>query len=124
MPKIKKTEAQRARRRDTTAASVYAVPLCFKSFDKNVVLLRPLNQSLSTQLGLKLHHEYQILQNRPNGIADRVHDTKFSKLGQKKNCQHDSSPLTEKWTQPTCLTAASKCPSNRLLTEHLPALRP
>ena len=53
----KNTEAQRARRRGATSASVTSVPLCFKSLDKNMVLLKPLKafvwkQSKSKQLCL------------------------------------------------------------------------
>ena len=39
VPKRRTTEAQRARRRGATSASVPSVPLWFKRLDKNVVLL-------------------------------------------------------------------------------------
>ena len=45
VPKRKTTEAQRARRRGATSASVPSVPLWFKRLDKNVVLLGVLREA-------------------------------------------------------------------------------
>ena len=45
VPKRRTTEAQRARRRGATSASVPSVPLWFKRLDKNVVLLGDLRKS-------------------------------------------------------------------------------